>query len=152
MHAKQRPAVIRWLPAIVLGAAIVDLIYLWLVYRGKCVWFWYDALGYSFIGAVLGYFIIRNAFGMYNGLRAGKWIRFLFWGVIGALVGGTMGLLAKSSTPQDFAPILPDSWLMTWISWAAYGSIFAILGIGQDYRTLSPPKTSSPTAPAPERK
>jgi len=148
MHVNHRAEFIRWLPGILLGIVFTQLIYAWLVYQGTFVWFWYNAMALSVIGAVLGYSVTRDTFGVYNGLRAGKWIRFLVWAVIGWFVVGTMGLLAKSSTPLEYAPLLPDSRLMIWFSWGAVGALISILGIGQDYRQLSSPKKNEGERPA----
>jgi hypothetical protein len=133
MSAKQQPAIIRWLPAMVCGAVVAECIYLWLVWQDMRMWFWYDALGLPLVGAILGYSLDRGSCGVYNALRGGLWIRVLTWVVVGGLIGGTMGLLAKNFTSGDFAAILPEDRLMTWLLWAAFGALFALIGVGEDY-------------------
>ena len=140
MSAKKRPVIIRWLPAILLGALIAELLYLLLVWREVCNWYWYAAITLLFIGALLGYDITRDTLGVYNALRAGRWFRVLFWAVFGGLVGGILGLLAKYITPHDFAATMPESPFLTWLLWMAIGVAFGLMGVGQDHRQIDKAK------------
>jgi hypothetical protein len=149
MTEKQKMKRGKYLPAILLGALIAELVYFWGVGQEIFTWSTYSIVALPFIGALFSIEACRLCRRIRWGIRVGYGNRFIFWMVLGALLFGVLGLLIKylnGEQPSVLYWMVSENWLKTWLLWSALGAIGTLWEVSEYYDLFASDDCKQPTS------